>query len=231
MGVDGIPITQLREPLKDLGEIYTDESGNRIQNIPIAERYVDDTEMAFIFTFARRSSPRLSWGGNVKVISKNADRHSAWGIGFDFGIFWSPYKAMKVGVVLVDGTSTLVAWNSGRKELISPHCKLGVAYPFELSDFHILPVVDLHVRFDNPGSASQISIHKTGMDFFYGLEAGYKQGIFIRIGNQRGDFTAGTGLRISFLQVDYGYSNHLDLGHSHRISFTLHWKRGLSFIF
>lgn len=228
MGVDGIPITQLRDPNKDLGEIYVDESGNRIQNIPIAERYIDDTEMAFVLTFAKRSSSQLSWGGNVKIIRKKADNFNAWGIGFDFGVFWNPYKSLRIGAVIVDGTSTLVAWNSGRKELVSPHIKLGVAYPFQLSSFQILPVIDMHLRFDNPGSAAQVFFNKTGIDFYYGLEAGYKEKVYIRVGNQRGDLTVGTGLRFSFLQVDYGYSSHLDLGHSHRISLTFHWKKRLS---
>ena len=231
LGVDGIPITRLLDPNLDPGDFYIDDEGNRIQNIPIAERYVDDTESAFVFTFAKKSSAKFSWGGNVKVISKKTGSHSAWGIGFDVGLFWNPYKNLKVGAVLVDGTSTLVAWNSGRKELIVPHCKLGFAYPFEYSDFSFLPVFDFTVRFDNPGSASQLALGRWGMDFFYGCEIGYKRGIFIRIGNQRGDFTAGTGLRYSFLQVDYGYSSHIELGHSHRISLTLHWKKGLSISF
>ena len=96
LGVDGIPITQLRDPNRDLGEIYVDESGNRIQNIPIAERYIDDTEMAFVLTFAKRSSSQLSWGGNVKIIRKKADNFNAWGIGFDFGVFWNPYKSLRI---------------------------------------------------------------------------------------------------------------------------------------
>ena len=104
-------------------------------------------------------------------------------------IFLNPYKSLKMGVVLVDGTSTLVAWNSGRKELISPHLKFGFAYPFKLSIFQILPVGDIHLRFDNPGSASQLSIKKTGMDFFFGLEVGYKEKVFIRVGNHRSSLT------------------------------------------
>ena len=231
LGVDGIPFTELLDSSRDIGEIYEDESGIRIQNIPIATKYVDETEMAFLLSFAKQNSPRFSWGGNVKIIKKNAEDYSAWGIGFDLGIFLNPYKSLKMGVVLVDGTSTLVAWNSGRKELISPHLKFGFAYPFQLSIFQILPAGDIHLRFDNPGSASQLSIKKIGMDFFFGLEVGYKEKVFIRVGNHRGDITAGTGLRFSFLQIDYGYSNHFDLGHSHRVSLTLQWKKGLTLPF
>ncbi len=227
MGIDGIPVTALRDPSRDLGEHYIDEDGMWIENDVFVEKYINDHEMAFIFSYAKQQSDRLSYGGNVKVIRKSAGKYGAWGLGFDFGILWKPYRSLQTGLVLLDGSSTLIAWNGGRKELIAPHIKMGVAYPLRISHFHILPVFDIHIGFENQRSAAQISLGKANLDFQGGLEIGFNNQAALRIGSDRGYLTAGIGLGISAFQIDYGFSHHFDLGETHRISMTFFWDKSL----
>jgi hypothetical protein len=225
LGVDGIPFTALRDPAHDLGEIYIDDDGREVQNDVYASHMFDNSEMAFVFSVAQKRSSRLSYGANIKVIRKSAGEDGAWGLGFDVGVKFNPYRSLNLGAVLMDGTSTLVAWNGARKEVILPHLRVGAAYPFEWSKFQILPVFDIHVLFENRGTASQVSLGRADFDFRTGIEIAYLDRIALRVGVDRQRVTAGAGLKISAFIVDYGFMPHPDLGDTHRISVTFSWDK------
>ena len=225
LGIDGIPLTRLKDPTRGLGEIYIDENGNKIINDPYAYKIVNDNEMAFVFSFSRRRSESFSYGGNIKVIRKQVSDYGAWGLGFDFGLIWKPYRSMRYGLVLIDCTSTLLVWNGGRRERINPHIKTGIAYPLKLRMVDLLPVFDVNINFENSGEGAQLHLGKMGMNLQCGIEAIYSKRAALRIGLDRGRFTAGAGFRISVVGVDYGFSHHTDLGQSHRISITLYWDK------
>lgn len=219
LGVDGIPLTKLTDPYRDLGEVYIDDSGMEIRNIPYAYKYVNDSESAFFFSFARNNNEKFAYGGSIKFIYKSVGDYNAWGLGFDVSIMYNPFDALTLGLLLSDGTSTLVAWNTGRKELILPQLRLGSVYRFHYSFLQILPVLDLSFNFEDRES-SQITLNPMGVDIHAGLEVRVKEMLAFRIGSNCGFFTAGTGIRVSSFRVDYGFSHHTDLDNTHRISLT-----------
>lgn len=225
LGVDGIPFTALRDPARGLGEIYIDDEGREVQNDVYVSHLFDDAEMAFVFSVAKKRSNRLSYGANIKVIRKSVGEEGAWGLGFDVGVQLNPYRSLKLGAVLMDGTSTLIAWSGARKEVILPHLKVGAAYPFSWSNFKILPVFDIHVLFEDRGTASQVSLGRADLDFRAGIEIAYLERIALRVGMDRKRLTAGAGIKISAFQVDYGFMPHSDLGNTHRISLAFFWDK------
>ena len=229
LGVDNIPFTELMDPTKPKYETYVDESGQIVTNVPYAYQYVNDQQMALVFSYARRKKADFSYGGNIKIIRKSNGIESAWGLGFDFGLRFRPYRQLDLGMVLKDVTTTWVTWTTGRKELIVPQLRLGAAYSVPVSDFTLIPAFDAGVNFENRGSASQLSLGTSGLDFSAGLEVGYRNITAIRLGLDRGRFTAGTGLKFKFIQVDYGFLHHPDLGETHRVSLTLFWDNGQPF--
>ncbi len=220
LGVDGIPITDLKDPGRDLGEIYVDPSGRRVRNVPFATRMASDTESALVISLAKRTSSTLSFGGNIKLIRKSIDTYSAWGIGFDAGILMHVSPSVQLGCMLMDGTSTLVAWEGGRKEVIRPRLKLGGGVDLHVAGFCFTPVLDILFGLDDRGSASQFNAGRIDMDLCGGFEVVYADRVAIRSGTDRGRFTAGAGLRVSAFHVDYGFSHHSDLGVIHRVSVT-----------
>lgn len=225
LGVDGIPFTRLRNPELQIGEIYYDDTGQRIQNDVYAYKTVNDVEMAMVFSFARKISEKFSYGANIKIIRKSAGEHGAWGLGFDAGIRFNPVGSLNLGAVLCDGTSTLLAWNGGRRELILPMLKFGAAYSYTLSSFELLPVFDVQLGFENMGSAAQASWGRMDIDFRTGIEVAFRERVAVRLGMDRGRITTGAGLRVYAFNVDYGFSNHTDLGNTHRVSITLFWDK------
>ncbi len=211
LGVDDIPLTRLTDPSKPLGA----------ENLPQVEKYINDSEMVFMFSFGKRQSRSFSYGGSIKTIRKSMDQWGAWGIGFDFGVLWNPVHQLKIGAVLADGTSTLIAWNTGRTELLLPHLRLGAVYPVQFHSIKVLPVCEIDVDFESRGEVAQMSLGALGFDLHAGGEISYKDRLFLRAGTDRGNFTVGGGFWFKYFQVDYGFLNHFDLGHTHRISLTI----------
>jgi len=212
LAVDDIPITALTDPDLPLSET----------NRPYIEKLVNDAEYALYISYAKVVAGKFSYGANIKMIQKGVGDNSAWGLGFDFGILLNPFKRLLMGVNLQDATTTLIAWDTQRNELITPTLKLGLAYPFQLSflSSRILPALDIDTRFENRGTTSQAAAGPLSFDFHLGLEYTFLSAVALRIGSDIGQFTAGAGLRLPQLHLDYAFMSH-DLGDTHRISIKI----------
>jgi len=218
MGIDGIPVTRLRNSDLGLGEYYTNDSGNLLQNVPEIEKVVNDAEYALFFSVARRHSGRLIYGTTVKIIRKKCDEFGAWGLGFDAGILFHYSKHINFGLNIRDITTTLTAWNNGTKEKILPSLRAGFSFPFKKSTISFLPVLDFAFGFEGREDDATISTEPMYMYLRYGLEVGYKNKIFFRAGSDRKRMTLGAGLLFNNISLDYGFASHNDLGTTHRIS-------------
>ncbi len=220
LGVDGIPLTRLKDPTRDIGEVYFDESGQRLQNVPYAYKYVNPSDLAIFGSYGVKWRDRLWIGVNAKLIRRSAEVSEAWGIGFDAGLLAQIKNNLRFGAMLRDATTTLLAWSGGHQELIVPRFQTGVSYPIAFHAFSFLPVFDLITYLDNTVQTT-VKMGRMGMDILGGLEVTYQDRIALRVGSNAGTFTAGAGFRIAFFSVDYGFQTHSELGMTHRISLTL----------
>jgi hypothetical protein len=225
MGIDGIPITRLANPTKQIGEMYTDAGGMTLQNVPYVDRYVNDQELALVLTYSIRKTDRLAFGINLKSIHKSVGDYSAWGLGFDLGAILRPYRELRLGVVLKDATSTLLAWREGRTEAVLPRLRVGIGYPVSVMKINLLPVLDTEMGLSRLGKVSQISTGSFDFEFHLGLEVQYSNRIALRVGMNQDRLTIGTGFHFSIFSIDYSFYRHSDLGDCHRISATLIWDK------
>ncbi|MDW7682058.1 MAG: hypothetical protein SCK70_15960, partial [bacterium] len=85
----------------------------------------------------------------------------------------------------------------------------------------LVPAVDLDVRFENRQYASQFHLGSVSFDTHLGLEYQFKKLIAFRLGADVGRFTAGAGIKLPNLDVDYAFLSHDELGNTHRISLKL----------
>lgn len=210
LGVDDIPITALSDP----------ESPLSPTNRPYVVKSVSDAEYAFYLSYAKAVIGKFSYGANIKMIRKSVGEHSAWGIGFDFGVLLNPMANLRFGANLQDGTTTFLAWDTNRKELITPTLKFGFAYPLYISLLagKITPAFDIDTRFENRRTAAQANIGPISFDFHLGMEYRFLNVVALRIGSDVGRFSAGAGLRLPQLFLDYAFMSHDELGDTHRIS-------------
>jgi hypothetical protein len=228
LGVDGIPDTrnalidgQTGELINDINNIYARLDYSRITEF-------SNQDWAFYLTFAKRQSENFYWGANIKIIRRDIAEFSATGIGFDLGAFYVPLENLTIGANLQDITTTLIAWDTGRNELVSPTLKLGSAY--KITGFlggYIMPVLDFDIRFENRRFASQFNLGPVSFDVRAGLEVDISDLVYIRGGySDVKQFTVGAGVKLPKLNIDYSFARFAEseidrLPDSHRISLIL----------
>ena len=231
LGVDDIPNTN--DALLDYGEDGVPNTGDTGEGngiIDANERidpnkviYFNSADYAVYLSYGKKRNEKFFYGANVKMIKKGVGENSAWGMGFDLSALWKPYSRLNVGVNLQDITTTLLVWDTGRQEAITPTSKIGVAYLWQSPKIagYIIPSFDVDVRFENRQYASQMNISAVSFDTHAGLEYQFKQILALRLGMDVGRFTAGIGVKLPRLHVDYAFLSHDDLGDTHRISLRL----------
>lgn len=241
-GVDNIPNTTL----------LVDANGNvNYNNITT----FSTADYAFLFTYAKQLKiPGLRLGGNVKVIRRViGDFAGAWGFGLDAGAQYD-YKSWKFGAMLRDVTSTFNAWTynlsddmktvfqetgnqipTNSVEVTLPSLILGVARKFRFkNDFSLLAEVDVKNTFDGERNVL-IGSSIVSLDPAIGVEAGYKDFIYVRAGV--GGFqtmtdilgatihtvqpTFGVGVRFKSVTLDYALANIGDALYSNIFSMKL----------
>ena len=225
LGVDGIPDT--RNALYDAnGDGIIDIRDDRLDYSKITE--FSNQDWAFYLTFAKRQSEDFYWGVNAKIVRRDLAEFGATGIGFDVGAYYLPMENLSLGANLQDATTTLIAWSTGRNELVSPTLKIGAAY--KLTEFlggYIMPALDFDIRFENRQFASNFNLGPVSFDMHAGLEYTFKNLIYIRGGyNDVKQFTIGAGVKLPKLNIDYSFARFNEaaterLDDSHRISIIL----------
>jgi hypothetical protein len=224
LGVDGIPDT--RQALYDAnGDGKLDINTDKLDYSQITE--FSDQDWAFYLTAAKQYTDKLSIGANIKIISRKIAEYNATGIGFDIGAQYVPYENLMLGANIQDITTTIVAWNTGRNELITPTLKVGAAYQFNFLGGRFTPAMDFDIRFENRQYASQFNIGPVSFDPHFGLEYSYRNLFAVRAGyNDVKQFTLGVGVKLPKLNIDYSFarfnvSESDRLPDTHRISLIL----------
>ena len=225
LGVDGIPDT--RNAGVDINGNLTYDLSQFSRVDPNRVTYFNAADWALFFTYSKREADYFSYGANIKLIRRDLADHSATGIGFDVGALYMPFDRLAVGLNLQDVTTTLLAWDTGRNELISPTMKLGSAVFIDLFGGRFAPAVDLDIRFEGRQFASIAHVGPVSIDPHLGGEFQLKNLVALRVGySDIKQLTLGAGLRLPKLSIDYSFAKFDatdQLGNTHRISvmFTL----------
>jgi hypothetical protein len=185
---------------------------------------------------------KLSVGGNLKIVRRIiGDFSSAWGVGLDLGARYADGPLM-IGVTLRDATTTYNAWktdlsddeknvliatgnslpDANGTETTRPSILPGIRYRFGLGqNIGVAPEVTAWVTFDGQRN-TLISSDPVSMDLNLGVEADYKNMIFLRFGaDQFQRFrplgedeeslivrpAIGLGVKYKRVSLDYAFSN------------------------
>ncbi len=231
VGVDDIIRTRLLNPNLAIGEI---DSTTGVRNVPIEDGRFASADYGLFLSYSKLVSGTFSYGGNVKILHRGLGDNSAWGIGFDLGFWANPKSNLMIGLNIQDITTTLLAWDTGRRELIRPSVRAGLSYPVRLgvTGGKLQPAVDFIFRFENRDEAALGSVGAVSVDINAGWEYLHHDSFALRFGfadlgqNESskislGQLSAGIGLRFTKLNIDYAFLGHEDLGNTHRISASL----------
>ncbi len=204
---------------------------------------------------------KLSVGGNLKIIRRVIGEFSnSWGVGLDAGARYVSGNFI-TGVTLRDATSTFNAWKTdiddrtrevllatgntlpdkSGSETTRPSVLPAVGYRFRRGNIGLTPEVAAWITFDGQRN-TLLSADPVSLDLNVGLEADFKQIVFVRLGADQwqryralGDSeeklqvrpALGVGLRIKAATLDYAFSNpgNDDDLYAHVVSLQLSLKR------
>lgn len=141
-------------------------------------------------------------GANAKVLYRNiGSMANAWGVGIDVGMQMD-YKRWTFGAMLKDATSTYTSWSfnltedekkvfgqTGNEipvksyEIMNPRLNIGAAYQFMQPENPFQLLAELGMDMTTDGIRNTIiSKTKVSLDPKLGVEAGYKNMLFLRAG-------------------------------------------------
>ncbi len=226
MGTDDIPNTL--ELIDENGNVDYD----RIS-------YFSTADYALLVAFAKESNiSGLSYGVQAKILYRRLGPFAnAFGFGFDAGIQYRK-NGWQIGAMLKDATSTFNAWFFDTSELEEvfaqtgneipkdtvefsvPQLNTGIGRKFAIgSDFSIYSELGVAFTFDGKRN-SLISGKRISLEPNWGIEAGYKDFIFVRAGvgkfSKLPDFdkekvvfepSIGIGLNLFNFRIDYALTN------------------------
>jgi hypothetical protein len=205
-------------------------------------------DYAFLFSMAQEvklnNNKKINAGINAKIIHRKAGEFAtAWGFGFDAGVQFVD-KKWKFGIVARDVTTTFNAWSYNLNErmqevfyvtkneipdrsteLTAPKLITGGTYTFQLNKkITLLAEANLDITFDGRRNTI-LSFNPVSFDPKLGLEASYKQIIYVRAGinnfqkvlddadihNKEKIWiyqpAVGAGFAISNVKIDYAFTN------------------------
>jgi hypothetical protein len=223
LGLDDIPITSLPNPALPIDELLANGQRNR----PFVVRFVGNVEYGLLLSYARKASSKLAIGGNVKIIHKSLGVASAFGVGVDASVLFSPLSHLFVGANLQNVTSTILTWDTGTKEYIAPQLKLGASYllPVKQLRGQILFAADLDLLIEGR-KQSTTSFGRASGSGHFGVEYSLQRTVTIRTGVNSNGITAGAGISTpSFSMfstmlipsIDYAFVNDSAFGAVHRV--------------
>ncbi len=227
LGVDNIPNTQFAGLDANGNLLSPDQIANFARIDTSRVTYFNAADWAFYFSYAKRHSDDFSYGANLKLIRRIQDAGSATGIGFDVGAQYRLFPDLSLGVTVQDITTTLIAWNTGTTEILTPTVKIGGGYFYRIGDFQITPAFDTDIRFEGRKYASQAYVGPVSFDFHSGCEVTYQHFAALRFGySELGSLNIGAGIHLPKIDLDYTFvkfDSENQLGNTHRISlaFTL----------
>ena len=214
LGGDGVKLTKLQDPNDTLG----------FSNRPIVVDEVGHADYTFLLSYARTQTAKIRWGITAKIIYRDipdTTTSSAFGLGVDLGAIFTPYDFLTLGANLKDATSTLLAYNNGTKESISPTFKSGFKLHKGYKNFSHLLAFDADLRFEGRRSATQYWLGDVSMDTHWGWESWYKQKVAGRVGFDQGNFTAGLGVIVSKFRIDFSFLSQEELDNAYRLSLNV----------
>jgi len=163
---------------------------------PRVKEVVSASQLIGYVCYARAFAPWLALGGNAKVIYQDlGGTGSCFGMGLDLGLTLTPQRDLDVGLRVRNASTSPLFWDTGTREYITPRAALGLAKTLRLGRDRLRAAVEAEADFEERRLLPNL-----------GLEYGFRNVLFGRLGSYRGNFAFGLGLRFGRFHVEYGYA-------------------------
>jgi len=190
----------------------------------LEENWTTTNEMVaemWILSFAGTAAKdKLYYGINLKGVSVSAEQEGKvrrGGVAGDIGLFYNITDRFSMGLVTKNVAASL--GNEGFPR------SLRVGFAGKFMDDKLILAADLNTKENVEGTEGAL------WQSHFGLEWALTDVFALRLGSDKGDFTAGFGFKFSLpgqfasdASLDYAYTSNDELGSTSRFSFTILFK-------
>ena len=183
--------------------------------------YYGATDMALLFSYARRTKAGLNLGANLKVIRERIETDSGQSFAADVGAIYEKSPRLKFGVTLKNlGTGLALSKETNTSCPLPMGLRAGAAWQYSKN---LLLASEFSLPFDDA-----LTLH-FGTEYLYPskvkgaslmLRAGIKTGGMSYLGAMSA-ITLGFGVASGAVGVDYALAPYGDLGMVHRLSLKI----------
>ncbi len=173
----------------------------------------DMNENTFVLSLARKFTPDMSLGLNIKRLKIDSDVGGGGGFGYDLGLLYNTQdlifnNPLSFGVMLRNTFTDL------KDEDVPTTLRMGVATKVYNNQISLAADMEKKKEVNKEGNSYQ---------FHFGGEYALTRNVLFRLGNDDGDWTYGAGFLLYNWELDYAFYRikEYNLDYSHRISATL----------
>ncbi len=221
LGGGGINLTRLN-PNTGRPEVEREEShGDYLVSAALSGRLMD----------------RIDIGATAKIIYRDIGTESGYGLTLDVGALYDATPWATLGLMVSDVTTGFIRYSGGslirdeagdfesdaNTETIYPTVRPGLRLHHAYDDFTGSISYTGDIRFESLERTAQLWSGPFSMDTHYGVEVGWREMIFGRAGFDIGRFTAGGGVIVRDITVDFAYLHDDDFDGTFRVSAGYRW--------
>jgi hypothetical protein len=198
-------------------------------NRPYVEREESHGDYMLSGAVAGRISDKLRWGLAARLLYRDIGTETGKGLSVDAGLLYHAHPRLDLALVVTDITTGVIRYSGetfgteANYESIYPALRPGLMLVQQWGEFAGRTTFAGEIRFENLQSSAQYWGGALSVDTHYGLEVGWREMLFGRAGFDVGRFTAGGGVVIRRVTVDFAYLHHSDLDETYRVSAGYGW--------
>lgn len=189
-------------------------------NRPYVVREESHADVLLAASVSGKIKNKIDFGLTAKIIYRDIGTESGQGLTLDAGALYQAHPMIRFGLMITDVTSGFIRYGGGStietsdstsfetassSESIYPTVKPALMLEKFHKDWSARFAASGDVKFEGLKSASQYWLGDISLDTHYGLEIGYHKMVFGRAGFDIGRFTAGGGVDVKNITIDFAY--------------------------
>lgn len=199
---------------------------------PTVVREESHGDFLFAASLSGQIANRVDFGLSAKIIYRDLGTESGKGLTLDAGLAYQLTDRINLGLMVSDISTGFIRFSGGslindadssylteaNYETIYPTVKPGIMIEQSHHEFTGRVVASGDIRFENIKSSAQYWSGPVSLDTHFGSEIDYRGMLFGRIGADIGRFTAGGGVDVRNITLDFAYLHHSQLDETFRVS-------------